>query len=106
MKYFKNVEIVIRESWIWKKASELGTLATGVWEVKGEAVQFSSLAQTYLTVCDPMDFSTPGFPDHHQLLELTQTHVDRVNDAIQSFHPLSSPYPPVFDLSQTQGLFQ
>ena len=106
MKYFKNVEIVIRESWIWKKASELGTLATGVWEVKGEAVQFSSLAQTYLTVCDPMDFSTPGFPDHHQLLELTQTCVHRVGDAIQPSHPLSSLSPPALNLSQHQGLFK
>ena len=58
------------------------------------------------TLCDPMDCSTPGFPVHHQLLEPTQTHVHQVGDAIQPFHPLSSPSPPAFNLSQHQGLFQ
>ena len=53
-----------------------------------------------------MDCSTPGFPVHHQLLELTQTHVHRVSDVIQPSHPLSSPSPPTFNLSQHQGLFQ
>ena len=51
-----------------------------------------------------MDCSTPGFPVHHQLLELAQTHVHRVSDAIQPSHPLSSPFPPAFALSQHQGL--
>ena len=50
--------------------------------------QFSSVAQSYLTLCNPMDCSTPGFPVHCQLLELTQTHVHRVSDAIQPSHPL------------------
>ena len=59
-----------------------------------------------LTLCDPMDCSTPGFPVHHQLPGLIQTHVHRVGDAIQSSHPLSSPSPPVFNLSQHQGLFK
>ena len=53
-----------------------------------------------------MDYSTPGFPVHHQLLELTQTCVHRVGDAIQPSHPLSSPFPPDFNLSWHQGLFQ
>ena len=53
----------------------------------------------------PMDCSTPGFPVHHQLLELSQTHVHQVGDAIQPSHPLSSPCPPAFNLSQHQGLF-
>ena len=53
-----------------------------------------------------MGCSTPGFPVHHQLPELTQTHVHWVGDAIQSSHPLSSPSPPAFNLSQHQGLFQ
>ena len=53
--------------------------------------QFSSVAQLCLTLCVPMDSSTPGFPVHHELLELTQTHVHWVNDAIQPSHPLSSP---------------
>ena len=53
-----------------------------------------------------MDTSMPGFPVHHQLLELAQTHVHQVGDAIQPCHPLSSPSPPAFNLSQHQGLFQ
>ena len=59
------------------------------------ACHFSSVAQLCLTLCDPMDCSTPGFPVHHQLLELTQTHVHRVGDAIQPSHPLLSPSPPI-----------
>ena len=58
------------------------------------AYQFSSVAQGYPTLCGLMDCSTPGFPVHHQLLELTQTHVHWVSDAIQPSHPLSSPSPP------------
>ena len=56
--------------------------------------------------CDPMNHSTPGLPVHHQLLESTQTHVHWVSDAIQPSHPLSSPSPPAFNLSQHQGLFK
>ena len=70
------------------------------------SVQFSSVAQSCPTLWDPMDCSTPGFPGHHQLPKLAQTHVHRVSDAIQSSHPLSSPSPPAFNLSQHQGLFQ
>ena len=69
-------------------------------------VQFSSVTQSCPTVCDPMDCSTPGFPVHYQLLELTQTHDHRFSDAIQPSHPLSSPSPPTLNLSQHQGLFQ
>ena len=58
------------------------------------------------TLCDSMDCSTPGLPVHHQLLELAQTHVYHVGDAIQPPHPLSSPSPPALSLSQHQGLFQ
>ena len=68
--------------------------------------QFSSVAQLCPTACDPMDCSMPGFPVHHQLLELGHTHVHRVGDAIQPSHPLSSPSPPAFSLTQHQGLFQ
>ena len=67
--------------------------------------QFGSIAQSCLTLWDPMDCSTPGFPVH-QLSELTQTCVHWVGDAIQSSHPLPSPSPPAFNLSQHQGLFQ
>ena len=66
----------------------------------------SSVAQSCLTLCDPMDCSTPDFPVHHQLLEFTQTHVHQVDDALQPSHPLSSPSPPAFNLSQHQGLLQ
>ena len=66
----------------------------------------SSVAQLRPTRCDPMDRSTPRLPVHHQLPELTQTHVHQASDAIQPFHPLSSPSPPAFNLSQRQGLFQ
>ena len=69
-------------------------------------VLLSSVAQLCLTLCDPMDCSTPGLPVHHQLLEFTQIHVHRIGDAIQPSHPLSSPSPPTFNLSQHQGLLQ
>ena len=69
-------------------------------------VPFYSVAQSGLTLCDPMNCSTPGFPVHHQLLELTQTHVHWVSDAIQASHPLSSPSPLAFSFSQHQDFFQ
>ena len=68
--------------------------------------KFSSVTQSGPTLCDPMNRGTPGLPVHHQLPEFTQTHVHRVGDAIQPSHPLSSPSPPAFNLSQHQGLFQ
>ena len=68
--------------------------------------RFSSISQSCLTLCDPMDCSTPGFPVHHRLPELAQTHVHWVDDAIQPSHPLSSPSSPAFNLSQHRGLFQ
>ena len=69
-------------------------------------VLFSSVTQSCLTLCDPMNCSMPGLPVHHQLLESTQTHVHWVDDAIQPSHPLSSLSPPVLNLSQHQGLFK
>ena len=63
-------------------------------------IQFSSVAQLYPTLCDPMDCSTPGLPVHRQLPEFTQTHVHWVSGAIQSSSPLLSPSPPAFSLSQ------
>ena len=69
-------------------------------------VQFSSVAQLCPALCDPMDCSTPGFPDHHQLPEPAQTHIHQVGDAVQPSHPLSSSSPPAFNLSQHQGLVQ
>ena len=70
------------------------------------SVQFSSLAQSCPTLCDPMNRSTPGLPVHHQLPEFTQTHIHRVRDAIQPSHPLSSPSSPAPNPSQHQSLFQ
>ena len=70
------------------------------------SVQFSSVTQSCLTLCDPMNCSTPGLPVHHQLQEFTQTHVHQVGDAIQPSHPLLSPSPPVPNPSQHQGRFQ
>ena len=69
-------------------------------------VQFSSVAQSCPTLCDPMNRSTPGLPVHHQLPEFTQTHIHRVSDAIQPSHPLSSPSPSAPNPSQHQSLFQ
>ena len=70
------------------------------------SVQFSSVAQSCLTLCDPMICSTPGLPVHHQLQEFTQTHVHQVSDSIQPSHPLSSPSPLAPNPSQHQSLFQ
>ena len=68
--------------------------------------QIRSVAQSYLTLCDPMNRSTPGLPVHRQHPEFTQTHVHQVSDAIQPHHPLLSPSPPALNPSQHQGLFQ
>ena len=67
---------------------------------------FSSVAQSCPTLRDPMDCSTSGLPFHHQLPEFIQTHVHWVSDDIQPSHPLSSPSPPIFNLSQHQCLFK
>ena len=69
-------------------------------------IQFSSVAQSCPTLCDPVNRSTPGLPVHHHLPEFTQTHVPRVSDAIQPSHPLSSPSSPAPNPSQHQSLFQ
>ena len=69
------------------------------------SVQISSVTQSCLTLCDPMNCSTPGLPIYHQIVEFTQTHVHWVSDAIQPSHPLSSPFPSL-NLSQHQGLFK
>ena len=68
--------------------------------------RISSVTQSCLTFCDPVDYSMPGFSVHHQLPKLVLTQVHQVSDAIQPSHPLSLPSPPAFNLSQHQGLFQ
>ena len=83
--------IVIRIVWYWWRYS----------------LQFSSVQSlSRVQLCDPMNRSMPGLPDHHHLLGFTQTHVHRIGDAIQPSHPLLSPSPPALNLSQHQGLFQ
>ena len=93
-----------------KEESEIAGLKLNIKKLRSwylvPSVQFSSVAHSCPTLCDPMDCSTPGFPVHHQLPQLLQMHVYRVSDAIQTPHPLSSPSPPVFNLPQHQGLFQ
>ena len=71
-----------------------------------QSVQFSSVAQSCPTLCDPRTLSTPGLPIHHQLPKFTQTHVHQVSDAIQPSHPLSFPFPPALNPSQHQRVFQ
>ena len=88
----------VAKSWLWLNTQAQSSVETG-------SVQFPSVAQSYLALCDPMDCSTPDLPVHHQLLELTQTHVHWGGDAIQPFHPLFYPSPPTLNLSQHQGPF-
>ena len=76
------------------------------WQIDGETVQFSSVAQLCPTLCDPINCSMPGLPVHHHLPEFTQTQVYQVGDAIQPSHPLSSPSPLAPSPSQHQSLFQ
>ena len=73
--------------------------------MRNPSVQFSSVVQLCLTLCEPMNRSTPGLPVHHKLPEFTQTHVHRIGDAIQLSHPLLSPSPAP-NPSQHQGIFQ
>ena len=73
------------------------------WTLAFSSVQFSSVAQSGLILCNSMNHSTPGFPIHHQLPEFTQTHVHWVSDAIQPSHLLSPPSPLALNLSQHQG---
>ena len=99
-----------------QKTNIMASSPISSWQVYGEtmetvtdyfqSVQFSSVAQSCPALCDPMNCSTPGLPVHHQLPESTQTHVHCVSDAIQPSHPLSSPSPFAFNLSQHQGLFK
>ena len=92
------------KSWLETQHSE--NKDRGIQSLHFLANQFSSVSQLCLTFCNPVDWSTPGFPVHHQLPELAQAHVHWVGDAIQPSHPLLSPSLPAFNLSQRQDLFQ
>ena len=81
-------------------------LSSQRWRSSISSAQFSSFAELCPTLCDPMNHSTPGLPVHHHLPEITQIPIDRVSDAIQLSHPLSSPSPPAPNPSQHQSLFQ
>ena len=103
-----------REAWraaihgVTKSRTQLSDWSDLIWfdqDIKcSTSIQFSSVTQSCPIVCDPMDCSTPGFPVHHQLPEPTQTHVHWAGDAIQPFHPLSSPSPPAFNLVSLYSL--
>ena len=90
-----------KASW-WKWKWRVKKLAS----VQFSSVQFISVAQSCPTLCDPMNRITPGLPVQHHLPEFTQTHVHRVHDTIQPSHPLPSPSPPTFNLSQHLSLFK
>ena len=92
--------------WCLKLNPWMGRLLFNTWHFRETSVQFSSVTQLCPTLCDPVNCSMPGLPVHHQLLEITQTHVHLVSDAIQPSYPLSSPSPLTFNLSQHQGLFK
>ena len=92
------------QEYVYSTSSWFIHLLMDTWVAFISSVQFSRSVVSYF--CDPMDCSTPGLPVHHQLLEFTQSHVHWVGNAIQPSHPLLSPSPPTFNLSQHQGLFQ
>ena len=100
-KMFVNKGIFGKKFYVWP-----GLDKTGINLITFSSVQFSSVTQLCLTLCDPMKRSTPVLPVHHQLQEFTQTHVHPVSDAIQPSHPLLSPSPPAPNPSHHQSLFQ
>ena len=95
-----HCKILITEETVWRCCGEEQ-------EVYGNSLFYvlSTVAQSYLTLCDPMDYSTPGFPVCHQLPEPTQTHAHHISNAIQPSHPRSSPSPPTCNLSQHHFMF-
>ena len=122
----KGLHILVEGDYFWEDHGEIYTITRPLNEVRvecdlGEKIylvkkmlsfkaykgfQFSSVTQSCLPLCDPMYFSMPGFPVHHQLLEPTQTHGHHIGDAIQPSYPLLSTSPSTFKLSQHQGLFK
>ena len=93
---------MVEDAW-WDRAQRLLRTVKYILLYETMTIPFSSVVQSCLTLCDPMNRSMPGLPVHHQLTEITQTHVHRVSDSIQPSHPLSSPSPPDPNPSQHQG---
>ena len=100
--------LTIARTWKQPRCPLADELIKKLWHIytMEYSVQFSLVTQLCPTLCNSMNHSMPGLPVHHQLPEFTQTHVHWVGDAIQSSHPLSSPFPPALNPSQHQGLFQ
>ena len=103
--YDRN-QLFKREAYMSTIIDYLTSTADYLYSLTYHKVQLTSVTQSCLTFWNPMDCSMPGFPAHHQFTELANTHVHRVSDASQPSHPLSSPSPPTFNLSQHLGLFQ
>ena len=104
---FLDAQNICQESQIWRVFTKIYDWQVSTWkDAQYNSVQFSSVTQLCLPLCDPVNRSMPGLPVHHQLPEFTQTHVHWVGDAIQPSHPLSSPSLPASNPSQHQGLFQ
>ena len=92
----------VEHNWATKHACLLvfyESVRIKIFNLMFSSVQYSSVAQSCPTLCNPMNRSTPGLPVHHQLPEFTQTHVHGVSDAIQPSHLLSSPSPPAPSVS-------
>ena len=106
IKYLYNIYIKYKRLYNNIKYLHLTNASRSAPRVKLIGYQFSSVAQSCLTLCNPMNRSTPGLPVHHQLPGFTQTHVHWVGDTSQSSHSLLSPSPPAFNLSQHQCLFK
>ena len=101
---FENQSVIVQSLVYWLVIYSL--VRSHNLHFSSAGVQFSSVAQSCPTLCEPMNRSTPGLPVHHHLPEFTQTHVHQVGDAIQPSHPLSSPFPLAPNPSQHQSLFQ
>ena len=104
---FLRTDLIIIKSYFHTCATEYKNVGYRMQRCPVHSICYCcSVTKSFLTLCDPMDCSTPGFPVLHPLPEFTQTHVHWVGDAIQLSHPLSPPSPPPFSLSQHQGIFQ
>ena len=106
-KYLNQISHLLNTHWVeWLANKQLIMCTEGINKNILTIISVQSVTQSCPTLCDPMNHSMPGIPVYHQLPESTQTHVHRVGDAIQPFHPLSSPSPPAPNPSQHQGLFK